>query len=183
MKTKATLNLKQTVTAAIGGLMLIGLLAAGISNIGNRINFTRTVQAQEETKSFTTQSHRQFHCGNATLEGKYAYIGDGFVPGGPPPAPLVPFAVAGIMTMDGAGNISNNATASNNGQILQNVSYGTYNINADCTGRMTIVIPVPPFQLTFNLFVADLQGAGQGKEFYFIGTTPSVVTHTAKRIQ
>ena len=86
--------------------------------------------------------------------------------------------------MDGAGGIiSNNATASNNGQIIQNVSVGTYSINADCTGTMAITLPNPPFQLTFNIYMAALQGARQGTEFYFIGTTPSVVTHTAKRIQ
>jgi hypothetical protein len=42
---------------------------------------------------------------------------------------------------------------------------------------MTINIATPPFQLTFDLVVAD-----GGKEFVFIATTPSVVTHEAKRL-
>jgi uncharacterized protein YdeI (BOF family) len=95
---------------------------------------------------------------------------------------MVPFATVTLMSLDGAGNLSNKATVSLNGQIQQNIDSGTYNVNADCTGTMTITIPNPPFQLHFNLVVADLQGV-QGKEFYFIGTDPSVLTHTAKRIQ
>ncbi len=180
MKTNTKSNLKQTVIITVGGLIFIGLLAAGISTFGNWTNFTRTAQAQEEIKSNTEESN--FHCSNATLTGRYATRGDGFVPGGPPPAPMVPFAIVSMMTMDGAGNLSNKVTVSSNGQIQQNIDTGTYTVNADCTGTMTIMIPSPPFQLTFNLVVADLQGV-QGKEFYFIGTNPSVVTHTAKRIQ
>ena len=184
MKTNTKSNLKQNVILTVGGLMFIGLLAIGISTFGNRMNFVSTAQAQEEIKSETEESSlsRHFRCSNATLAGRYAVRGDGFVPGGPPPAPMVPFAIVSMMTMDGAGNLSNKVTVSRNGQIQQNIDSGTYTVNADCTGTMTITISGPPFRLQFNLVVADLQGVG-GKEFYFIGTDPSVVTHTAKRIQ
>jgi hypothetical protein len=121
-------------------------------------------------------------CSNATLGGNYAVIGDGFVPSGPPPAPMVPFANMSLMTLDGTGNLTNKITVSRNGQISQNLDSGTYTVNPDCTGTMAITIPTPPFQLTFNLVVADMQG-NHGREFYFIATTNSVVTHTAKRIQ
>jgi len=185
MKTNIETNVKRNVLVTVGGLFFIGLLTMGISTFGNRMNFIYTAQAQEETKSDADEillPSRNFDCSNATLAGRYAFIGDGFVPGGPPPAPMVPFATVGILTLDGRGNLSDKATVSNNGQISQNVNPGTYTVNADCTGTMTITIPGLPFQLTFNLVVADLQ-TGRSKEFYFIGTTPSVVTHTAKRIQ
>lgn len=181
MKTNATINLKRTTITAVGGLMLIALLTAGIFTAGNRLPFTSTAQAQAETEFTLLQTPRSFICSNATLKGKYATIGDGFA--APPPNPLLPFATVTLMTMDGAGSLTNKVTRSNNGQISRGVDSGTYNINADCTGTITIMTPNPPFQLTFDLVVADLEGA-QGKEFYYIATTPGgAVTASAKRIQ
>jgi len=174
MKTNTKTNLKRTIILTVGGLMFIGLLTMGIS----------TAQAQEETESIFPQPQRHFRCSNETLAGRYAVIGDGFVTAGAPPAPLVPFATVSLMTLDGWGNLSNKVTRSINGQISRGVDSGTYTVNADCTGTITIATPNPPFQLTFDLVVADLQGARQGKEFYIIATTPGgVVTSTAKRIQ
>jgi len=49
---------------------------------------------------------------------------------------------------------------------------------------MTVFTGAPPFRLDFDLVVADLQGAAQGKGFYAIGTVPGAVsTFTAKRIR
>lgn len=188
MQTNAKTKLKQ-ITLTISGLMFIGILAIGIFDTGNQINFIHTAQAQEETKqmqeeteSILLQSHRNFVCSNATLQGRFAVIGNGFA--APPPNPLLPFATVSLMTMDGAGNVTNKVTRSNNGQISRGLDSGTYNVNSDCTGTITIVTPNPPFQLTFDLVIADLQGAAQGKEFYFIATTPGgAVTASAKRIQ
>jgi hypothetical protein len=43
---------------------------------------------------------------------------------------------------------------------------------------MTINISEPPFQLAFDLVIAD-----KGNEFYSIATTPSVVTLGGKRLK
>ena len=166
------INSKRIVMTFIGILALCSLIFAGI--------FANT-QAQKETTAEQT-SQQNLVCSDATLSGKYAVIGSGFVPDGAPTVPKVPFANMSLMTLDGAGGLTNKVTVNRNGQIQQNFDNGTYAVNADCTGTMSITIPGPPFQLTFNLVVADLQG-NQANEFYFIGTTPSVVTHTAKRIQ
>jgi hypothetical protein len=89
-----------------------------------------------------------------------------------------------LMTLDGAGNFSDRITFSANGQIIQTVHYGTYTVNADCTGEMIRLLPEPPFQLLFDLVVADVRGGDEGSEFYTIGTTPGGVnTSTAKRIR
>jgi hypothetical protein len=82
------------------------------------------------------------------------------------------------MTFDGSGNLTNAVTTSANGVISSSVNSGTYSVNEDCTGEMTINIPAPPFQLNFDLVIAD-----KGKEFYTISTTPSVVTVGGKRVQ
>ena len=136
--------------------------------------------AQKEAASPST---RNAACSAATLHGRYAVLGDGLVPAGPSGAPETPFAVLGLMTMNGEGGLTHKVTVSRNGVVGRNLDPGTYTINADCTGTMTITIPVAPFQLNFDLVVADLQGAGQGREFYFIATNGGVVTHIAKRLQ
>lgn len=116
-------------------------------------------------------------CSTATLSGTYAVRGEGVVPGGPPPAPMIPFGLISRMTLDGAGGLSDDVTVSRNGQILRGVNPGTYSVGENCKGTMSIDIAEPPFKLNFDLVVYE-----NGKGFYFIGTNPAVVTHGAKRI-
>ena len=165
MKSRA----RRIATAAVFGAVFVSLLALGVFTNGSQVGLTRAVTAQEA---------QGFRCGDATLSGRYALRGDGFVPGGPPPAPMVPFAVVSLMTLDGSGGLSNDVTVSRNGVITRNVDPGTYTVNEDCTGTMTINISEPPFQLNFDLVVAD-----GGKGFELIATTPSVVTIGAKRLR
>jgi len=174
---KTTLSLKRAITTTAGALIFAFLVAGGTSLIGNPLELTRTAQAAGATEP-APAAQRHFHCSNETLAGRYAVRADGFVRFGPPTAPTVPFAAVSLLTMDGAGGLSTQVTRSINGTISSGVDTGTYNVNSDCTGTMT------HGSLTFDLVVADLQGAGQGKEFYFIATTPGgTVTATAKRIQ
>lgn len=160
---------RRIVTGTICGVACIGLLALNVFPIGNRGGLTSTTRAQEANG---------FKCSNATLSGRYALRGDGFVPGGPPPAPMVPFAVVSLMKLDGSGSLSNDVTVSRNGAITRNVDPGTYTVNEDCKGIMTINISEPPFQLNFDIVVAD-----GGKQFDLIATTPSVVTIGAKQLR
>lgn len=147
---------RQIVVRTAGVVLMAGALIAG---------------ARLGTGSETSaDGERPINCGNATLEGRYAVIGGGFIPGGAPPAPLVPDAHMSLMTLDGAGNLTDRVTLSGNGEVSREVAQGTYTINADCRGELTIQIPGPPFQLTWDLVVADLQGAAKGKEF-----TPSAL--------
>ena len=164
MKTRS----RQIVTGTVSGVVFISLLAFAVFTTGNEAGLTRAVHAQEANG---------LKCSNSTIAGRYAIKGDGFVPGGPPPAPLVPFAVVSLMTLDGSGSLLNDVTVSRNTVITRNVDPGTFTINEDCTGNMTINIAEPPFQLRFDLVVAD-----KGNEFYAIATTPSVVTFGAKRV-
>jgi hypothetical protein len=161
-------RLRQIIAGTVSAVALISLLVLGIFTAGNEALLTPAVHAQEANG---------VKCSNSTIAGRYAIKGDGFVPGGPPPAPLVPFAVVSLMTLDSSGTLSNDVTVSRNTVITRNVDPGTFTINEDCTGDMTINIVEPPFQLKFDLVVAD-----KGNEFYAIATTPSVVTFGAKRV-
>ena len=159
---------RQIIAGTASAVCLISLLMLGIATAGNEAGLIRTAHAQVANG---------IKCSNTTIAGRYAIRGDGFVPGGPPPAPLVPFAVVSLMTLESSGTLSNDVTVSRNTVISRNVDPGTFTINEDCTGEMTINIVEPPFQLRFDLVVAD-----KGNEFYAIATTPSVVTFGAKRV-
>ena len=164
-----TKNIKSTrsqimALAACGVFLLAGLVVSGWL-------------FQSNTLAARAQADNDFPCSNRTLKGRYGIKGEGLVPGGPPPAPLVPFAIVGIQTLDGAGNLTDAATTSLNGVVASNVNPGTYTVNDDCTGTYTVNISVPPFQVNHRLVIVD-----KGKEFYLIGTQSSVLTFAAKRL-
>jgi hypothetical protein len=75
------------------------------------------------------------------------------------PAPLAgPFGEIGRQTFDGRGNTDGTATASPNGNINHLTFQGTYVVDRDCTGSMTLF--VPQIGATVNLdFVIDDDGA------------------------
>lgn len=120
-----------------------------------------------------------FTCTNESLSGRFATRASGFAPANPadPTSSLVPFANVSLMTFDGAGGLTNVAVNSNNGMIIPGSNPGTYELNADCTGTMSISAPFGP--LTFFIVVAD-----RGREFYSISTVQrSVVTVEGHRVQ
>lgn len=86
------------------------------------------------------QSDKVKECSDATLRGSFGYTSTGtlleaFVP--PPYAG--PFAEVGRQTFDGKGKTDATATLSANGNIMKVTIEGTYKVNPDCTGSMTLV--------------------------------------------
>lgn len=115
--------------------------------------------------------HRRI-CSDGTLRGSYAARTEGSV------VNAGPFAAVGIFTFESSGVVTNTATSSTNGVIQTGSVVGTYRLNDDCTGDMTIpsVNPNAP-PLSFNLVVA-----GRGQEIYYIATrSPAVLTGVARR--
>jgi hypothetical protein len=157
--------------------MALVVLAAGLLGAGNSV-------AAEQQDAIGSSAAKHFHCSNEMLTGRFAVISAiNFVPGGPPPAPLVPGALVGLMTLDRAGNVSFEVTISSNGQISRQVQLGTYTVKADCTGQLTTQPTDLPFPLDNDIVVATLKD-GAAEEFYAIGATPGgVLTFTAKRIR
>jgi hypothetical protein len=158
---------RRIVIGTFFGVAFISLLALGGFTTGNRAGLTSTVRAQEAIG---------FKCSDATLTGRYSFSGHGFA-FSPPSNSYVPFAVAGLLTFDGAGGLSDQATANNNGTVTSNINPGTYTVNEDCTGTLTVTIPFPPYELTHALFIAD-----KGNEFYLVTTSRTVVTLAGKRL-
>ena len=122
-------------------------------------------------------------CSNATLKGTFAYTNTGFfTAAAAPPAQAGPAASVGVETFDGNGGTTATAWVSVNGNISQVTIKGTYTVNPDCTGTLTLFpsivsppITVPPRQV---FFVID----DNGDEFRAINTTPGdVITTVARR--
>jgi hypothetical protein len=77
-------------------------------------------------------------CSLSTLNGYYAMQGQGTVvqyPIGNPPFPLAEVARDHF---DGAGNFMGRFVANGEGTIVQGWLPGTYSVNADCTGTITV---------------------------------------------
>ena len=108
-------------------------------------------------------------CSNASLQGSFGFTSTGTLLALPPPL-AGPFAEVGRQTFDGNGNTDGTATASANGNIAKLTLQGTYSVNPDCTGSMTLFV----FELggSFNAdFVIDDDGA----ELRVILTDPGIV--------
>ncbi len=100
-------------------------------------------------------------CSNATLQGAFGYTSTGSllasIPMLPPPF-AGPFAEVGRQTFDGKGDTDASATTSSNGNIAPVTVEGTYTVNSDCTGSMTL--NVSPFDSVVHAdFVIDDDGA------------------------
>jgi hypothetical protein len=110
-------------------------------------------------------------CSNATLQGSFGYTSTGtLLPSYVPPPFAGPFAEVGRQTFDGKGNTEATATLSANGNIQQVTIQGTYTVNADCTGSMTL--SVAPLSATVH---ADVVIDDDGAELRAIGTDSGVI--------
>ena len=98
-------------------------------------------------------------CSNASLKGAYGFFeAHTVVPAG------TPFTVLGRFNFDGKGNFTNTLTFNDNGTVTHANDFGTYTVNADCTGKIFILGGTG----TIEIVLVD-----GGKEFYEIVTNPS----------
>ena len=96
-------------------------------------------------------------CSDASLQGSFGFTSIGTLLALPPPF-AGPFGEIGRQTFDGQGNTDGTATFSANGNIRRVTMQGTYMVNPDCTGSMTLY--VSPIGATVPLdFVIDDDGA------------------------
>jgi hypothetical protein len=117
------------------------------------------------------RSSKVQECSKATLSGSFGYSSTGTLLDSYVPAPYAgPFGEVGRQTFDGRGNTSATATTSSNGNIAPVTVEGTYTVNPDCTGSMTL--NVSPFDSTVHAdFVIDDDGA----QLRAIGTDSGLV--------
>jgi hypothetical protein len=115
-------------------------------------------------------------CTNATMRGTFAYTSSGSIAS--PPEIAGPFAEVGTQSFDGQGNTTAAVTLSQDGNILPVTVTGTYSVNSDCTGTMTL--QVAPIDVTVDVFfVIDDSGNG----FQAIETDAGlVITRVGRRL-
>ena len=146
--------------------------------------FTVTLTTALAVGMAPTARAAEKECSNATLTGTFAFTNTGFfTAAAAPPAQAGPAAGVGVQTFDGNGGTTATMWVSVNGNISQVTIKGTYSVNPDCTGTLTLFpsivsppITVPPRQV---FFVIDDDGA----EFRAINTTSGDVVTTVGRRQ
>ena len=126
--------------------------------------YAQSVVAQEE-------SAKAKECSKATLQGSFGYTSTGTLLDSYVPPPYAgPFGEVGRQTFDGKGHTSATATTSSNGNIAPVTIEGTYTVNPDCTGSMTL--KVSPFDSTVH---ADIVIDDDGAEIRAIGSDSGLV--------
>jgi hypothetical protein len=115
--------------------------------------YAQSVVAEEQANTKAKE------CSKATLSGSFGYSSTGTLLDSYVPAPYAgPFGEVGRQTFDGKGNTSAKATTSSIGNIAPVTVEGTYTVNSDCTGSMTL--NVSPFDSVVHAdFVIDEDGA------------------------
>ncbi|HTO87725.1 MAG TPA: hypothetical protein VMR54_09400 [Thermoanaerobaculia bacterium] len=86
-------------------------------------------------------------CSNWSVAGPYGYTTTGTRIG------VGPVAGVGLVTLGRDGSISGSQTVSFNGTIADETITGTYTVNADCAGQVTVnvVSSIPTFNRTSTL--------------------------------
>jgi hypothetical protein len=111
----------------------------------------------------TATAYAHDGCSVATLRGNYVlyYLGNLTDPN---TGAVTPFDGVGVITFDGAGNVSGTFTLAANGTITTDNPYtATYTVNADCTG----VLNGTNGNDSANIVIVD----GGGKEVEAIDTS------------
>ena len=109
--------------AGIFGVLVL-VAAALVSSKPTIMETNATVQADEGSS-----------CSLARAAGNWSFSDTGTVIG------VGPRVAAGIWTLDEAGNVLNGvATSSLNGAIADETFFGTYTINSNCTGTISVQI-------------------------------------------
>ena len=118
-------------------------------------------------------------CSNATLKGDYGALIQGIRGIGPGLTEM--FVGTSLRTYDGAGRFTE-AAANQHGAITGTVvngqSTGTYQVNHDCTGTSTVVLP-PPFPTIVSSFVI-VAGGREVKEVV-MSPAANIVTATLRQ--
>ena len=119
----------------------------------------------------------QPNCSNATLSGSFGFTNTGTILAGPEAGP---FGGVGRQTFDGKGNTEATSTVSVNGAISHATIKGTYVVNSNCTGSMTLLVSAGNETFTNHVDLVIVHG---GAEFRAINTDPGIVLTTVANKQ
>jgi hypothetical protein len=117
-------------------------------------------------------------CSNATLRGDYGFVVGGIR--GVGPGVTETFVGIGLRTYDGDGRFTHidSAHGQLTGAARDREAFGTYEVNANCTGTATMNIPGVPFPIETSFVIVD--GGRQVNEAV-MSPQPNLVTAIAHR--
>jgi hypothetical protein len=115
-------------------------------------------------------------CNLVTLKGLYMFAQSGYTTVN---GSLVPEGVTGKDNFHGNGTFDSLAMISIGGDIIPgDAAPGTYTVNSDCTGTVTVHMTPPVPDVHLDIFVAP-----DGNEFFTIQTDPgNVLSGTIRRV-
>jgi hypothetical protein len=115
-------------------------------------------------------------CTLATLRGLYMFAQSGYVTIS---RSLVPQGVTGKAVFYGNGKFDSLATLSIGGTIIpDDAAPGTYTLNSDCRGTVTVLMKAPTPDVHLDIFVAP-----DGDKFFGIQTDPgNVLSGTEQQV-
>ena len=161
-------------------IVVASLLSLGLVSAASHARASANVQTNEaghaqtasgaQDQAFERARHRR--CSLRTMEGTHGYSYSGTVFG----AGLI--AAAGPITFDGEGNLSATYSVSLNGKPFEGAFTGTYTVDADCTGTVTLHLPLLGLTSKGSFVIVN-----QGRETFFTGTDPGVtITGVTKKL-
>jgi hypothetical protein len=111
------------------------------------VSVPRVVTAQDDERGRA--------CSQATLRGDYGFLVGGTRGAGP--GLTESFIGTGLRTYDGHGNFAH--VDSSHGQVTgvarDRQAFGTYEVNANCTGKATMIVPGVPFPIETSFVIVD----------------------------
>jgi len=119
-------------------------------------------------------------CSPATLQGAYGLQGQGTVYGATPglPPPPFPGAHIGVLTADGAGNMTGSDTMMLDGVVMPDIFTVAYTVRPNCAYTSTITTSIGVFHET-----GVITGTGKLLEINKIMTDPGMVWVDTVRVQ
>ena len=128
----------------------------------------------------TLKKIREKPCSLKTLKGPYALYGQGTIL--PAPGVSIARATAGLLTFDGEGNFSGEATGNTNGTSALGTFTGTYAVTPECGVSAVINVTSGPNSGLVLHEAGSITGDGVFKELHDIFTTPGwAFTDTLKK--
>ena len=150
--------------------ILVALATLGAAVMA--LSVPRGATAQDEERSRA--------CSNATLQGNYGFLVSGIRGAGP--GLTESFVGTGLRTYDGHGNFTHvdSAHGQLTGAVRDRAAFGTYEVNANCTGTVTMIVPGAPFPIETSFVIVD-----RGREVKEAVMSPpsSLVTAVSHRIR
>jgi hypothetical protein len=160
-----------TTRAPFPGRAITVALAAGVT-VALALSIPASMNADEDG--------RRRECSNATLQGDYGILVSGIRGAGP--GRTESFVGTAIHTYDGNGGFTgiDNSHGQLTGAVRDRQVTGTYEVNADCTGTATLIIPGVPFPIETTFVIVD---RGREVEEVVMSPQPNLVTAVQHRIR